>query len=197
MRYVVAATLLAIAIQGCASTRSSSDSVGETNLDPIGEAEKPVLTHVERVRPVSWMGVEYRQRPNWETVKDLLYSVQEASDSPVKDGRAPDLVLYFEHDSAQIDVRSVEPAVGMAKGAERVLVVGHADDTGDVAYNYRLGMRRAKAVKGILSKRSVSGVDITSKGESEPVAPGRDDASRAKNRRAEIFVFKEKGVTNE
>lgn len=73
---------------------------------------------------------------------------------------------------------------------EVIIVVGHTDSVGTDAYNQKLGMRRANAVKtyfllkGIESNR----VYAESKGEKQPVADNKTAAGRAKNRRVEIEV---------
>lgn len=67
-----------------------------------------------------------------------------------------------------------------------VNVDGHADLRASDNYNYALGMRRARAVKDYLVKAGVEEerVTITSSGELEPVAGGRDTVSLSLNRRA-------------
>ena len=67
-----------------------------------------------------------------------------------------------------------------------ISVDGHADLRASSAYNQRLGMRRAKAVRDYLVKAGVDGsrISIRSSGENEPVAGGRDSVSLSLNRRA-------------
>lgn len=73
---------------------------------------------------------------------------------------------------------------------EVIIAVGHTDFIGNDAYNMKLGMRRAQAVKaylvikGIESKR----VFTDSKGERQPIADNSLPSGRAKNRRVEIEV---------
>ena len=73
---------------------------------------------------------------------------------------------------------------------EVVIAVGHADATGSDAYNQRLSMRRAEAVKKFLVGKGVEANRIYTegKGESAPVADNRTREGRAKNRRVEVEV---------
>jgi OmpA-OmpF porin, OOP family len=77
----------------------------------------------------------------------------------------------------------------------RVTVEGHTDSIGTEAYNMKLSVRRADAVKTYLTTRGIdaSRLDTVGKGESEPIADntknGKDNPEgRAMNRRAELKV---------
>lgn len=74
--------------------------------------------------------------------------------------------------------------------ASTVTIVGHTDSTGTDAINNPLSLRRAASVRDYLSSRGVatSRVQIDGRGSREPVASNDTAASRAKNRRVEIFV---------
>ncbi|WP_363717511.1 TolC family outer membrane protein [Rhodoferax sp.] len=71
-----------------------------------------------------------------------------------------------------------------------VIATGHTDSVGSDAYNQRLSLARADAVKAYLVS---SGVDIkrvqtVGKGESEPVADNATAEGRSKNRRVDVSV---------
>jgi peptidoglycan-associated lipoprotein len=70
-----------------------------------------------------------------------------------------------------------------------LVVEGHCDERGTEEYNLALGDQRANAVKRYLERLGVSGgkVQTISKGKLEPVAPGHDEDSWARNRRAEFI----------
>jgi OOP family OmpA-OmpF porin len=73
---------------------------------------------------------------------------------------------------------------------EVIIAVGHTDSIGTDAYNQKLSVRRAEAVKAYLQGKGVEANRIYTegKGEKQPVADNKSAAGRAKNRRVEIEV---------
>jgi OOP family OmpA-OmpF porin len=73
---------------------------------------------------------------------------------------------------------------------EVIIAVGHTDAIGTDAYNQKLSVRRAEAVKAYLQSKGVESNRIYTegKGEKQPVADNKSAAGRAKNRRVEIEV---------
>ncbi len=78
---------------------------------------------------------------------------------------------------------------------EVVIAVGHTDSVGTDAYNQRLSVRRAEAVKSYLVSKGVekNRVYTEGKGEKQPVADNKTAEGRAKNRRVEIEVVGTRG----
>lgn len=74
---------------------------------------------------------------------------------------------------------------------ETVITVGHTDSTGPEAYNMKLSLRRAEAVKAYLVSKGVpaSRIFVEGKGETQPVATNATREGRAQNRRVEIEVI--------
>jgi len=73
---------------------------------------------------------------------------------------------------------------------EVIIAVGHTDSIGSDAYNQKLSVRRAEAVKSYLVSKGVESnrVYTEGKGEKQPVATNKTAAGRAQNRRVEIEV---------
>ena len=73
---------------------------------------------------------------------------------------------------------------------EVIIAVGHTDSVGANAYNQRLSVRRAEAVKAYLVSKGIerNRIYTEGKGETQPVADNRTREGRAKNRRVEIEV---------
>jgi OOP family OmpA-OmpF porin len=73
---------------------------------------------------------------------------------------------------------------------EVIIAVGHTDSIGTDAYNQRLSVRRAEAVKAYLVSKGIekNRVYTEGKGEKQPVADNKTSAGRAKNRRVEVEV---------
>jgi outer membrane protein OmpA-like peptidoglycan-associated protein len=73
-----------------------------------------------------------------------------------------------------------------------VEIEGHTDSTGDKAYNERLGLMRAEAVKRYLYEKHqvpLHKINVISYGEDKPVAPNRTRDGRAQNRRVVVKVL--------
>ena len=71
-------------------------------------------------------------------------------------------------------------------------VEGYTDSVGDKAYNEKLGLERAEAVKRYLYEKHqipLHKVNVISYGQEKPVAPNTTRAGRAQNRRVVIRVL--------
>ena len=104
----------------------------------------------------------------------------------------------FDFDSAWIRPDAEARLAGvagmmMAKPEVLVRVVGHADRTGPEGYNLRLSLKRAEGVRAYLAEQGVAmeRMDVSGKGESEPLVSNRTRAGRAVNRRVEFLVQNE------
>lgn len=78
---------------------------------------------------------------------------------------------------------------------EVVIAVGHTDSVGSDAYNQKLSVRRAEAVKAYLVSKGIekNRIYTEGKGERAPVADNKTAAGRAKNRRVEVEVVGTRG----
>jgi OOP family OmpA-OmpF porin len=77
-----------------------------------------------------------------------------------------------------------------AVNLEVIIAIGHTDSIGSVAYNNKLSLRRANAVKAYLVSKGIEANRIYTegKGKSQPIADNKTKEGRAKNRRVEIEV---------
>lgn len=74
-----------------------------------------------------------------------------------------------------------------------VEIQGHTDNVGPEEYNYRLGLRRAEAVRRYLSMKqgfALHRMSVISYGETEPVTTNVGPQDRARNRRVALVVLK-------
>lgn len=102
---------------------------------------------------------------------------------------------FFDFDKADLKKEGkakLDDLADKVKGLtlEVVIAVGHTDAKGGDAYNQKLSVKRAEAVKTYLSGKGIetSRIYTEGKGKSQPVADNKTDAGRAKNRRVEIEV---------
>ena len=86
----------------------------------------------------------------------------------------------------------LDDLVNKVKGIslEVIIAVGHTDSVGTDAYNQKLSVRRAEAVKAYLVSKGIekNRIYTEGKGEKQPVADNKTKEGRAKNRRVEIEV---------
>jgi outer membrane protein OmpA-like peptidoglycan-associated protein len=103
--------------------------------------------------------------------------------------------VLFAHDSADLtDMGSavcdqVMQALGDSQ-ITQIVITGHTNDLGTDDYNLELGQRRAESVAESLAERGLAGdmMQISSRGESEPLMPNVTDVNRALNRRVEVQI---------
>ena len=102
---------------------------------------------------------------------------------------------FFDFDKSVLKPEGrakLDDLVSKIKGInlEVIIAVGHTDSIGTDAYNQRLSVRRAEAVKAYLVSKGIerNRVYTEGKGEKQPVADNRTKEGRAKNRRVEIEV---------
>jgi outer membrane protein OmpA-like peptidoglycan-associated protein len=106
-------------------------------------------------------------------------------------------LVFFDLGSAALTRDGRETVAEAARdyqrtGAARLSLAGHADSSGDEAYNRRLSERRAEAVRAELVRLGVPGEAITAvaQGEDVPLVETADGTREARNRRVEIVVRK-------
>lgn len=102
---------------------------------------------------------------------------------------------FFDFDKSVLKPEGkakLDDLVSKVKGInlEVIIAVGHTDSVGTDAYNQKLSVRRAEAVKAYLVSKGIerNRVYTEGKGEKQPVADNKTKEGRAKNRRVEIEV---------
>jgi len=104
--------------------------------------------------------------------------------------------LLYDFDSdvvrpeAKTNLRELAASLEKYPGSN-LLIVGHTDQLGGMAYNQSLSERRATAAATYLITQGVSGARIATRGmgEAEPIALNETEAGRAANRRVEVAIF--------
>ena len=102
-------------------------------------------------------------------------------------------IIYFDYDSFVLKPEFQSAVEAHAKfmavnKVRKMAIEGHTDERGGREYNLALGQKRAEAVRRALGLLGVTDaqVEAVSFGKEKPAAAGSDEASLAKNRRAEL-----------
>jgi len=105
-------------------------------------------------------------------------------------------MIHFATDSSILSDASKatlgdKVAIFRANPSMRIVIVGNTDERATDAYNLALGGRRADAAKAYLVSRGIDAIriEIASRGESQPIAPGTSLDAQAQNRRAEFRLL--------
>jgi len=103
--------------------------------------------------------------------------------------------VYFDTDHSDIradaqGVLAAQAAWLVRYPAVMIRIEGNADERGTREYNFALGARRAQAVSDFLTSKGVlpSRISTISYGKENPIDPGSDEASWAKNRNAHTSI---------
>jgi outer membrane protein OmpA-like peptidoglycan-associated protein len=107
--------------------------------------------------------------------------------------------LLYDFDSdvvrpeAKSNLRELATSLDKYPGSD-LLILGHTDQLGSVAYNQALSERRANSAGTYLMSQGVSGTRIATRGlgETEPIASNETEAGRQANRRVEVAIFASK-----
>lgn len=129
--------------------------------------------------------------------KPVIVSEHEKSDKKSEEK----FVVYFDTNKAELTSESKEfltkkvmPMVKdvLKESNGRILIEGHCDERGSVAYNKKLGKKRANAVKEFLVAEGAKAKKISVKtyGKSKPAELGHNEEAWAKNRRAVTISVK-------
>lgn len=176
---VLASAVLVIGLAGCKKKPVRPDP-SATQLGPNPGGDSAAL-NAQTTNPAS----------------DLNSGLSPRTDGIDENGQIKDLLgaVYFDFDSSSIKPAEREKIKAakdyLAKNPTyRILFEGHCDWRGTDEYNLSLGDRRATAAKKYLISLGVDAakVESNSKGSLE-ATKNADDATRAKDRRAQIIVL--------
>ena len=117
--------------------------------------------------------------------------------SEVRVGSVPTVAspVKFNQASAILNAAGkaqIQKIATAAKGARRVVVIGHAASLTNVAeYRFAISRERANAVKAALIKAGVTAtIEIVAQSDNQPAKTKKTEASQAQNRRADVYIFR-------
>lgn len=100
--------------------------------------------------------------------------------------------LYFDFDRSSLTDKSkyiLDSLVEVIQHSSRTLTLeGHTDSRGAANYNFSLGLKRSKAVEQYLIEHGVDPktMQVTSKGETQPISSNDTAGGRHENRRVDV-----------
>lgn len=127
---------------------------------------------------------------------EILHMIEEAVGIEPRELVVP---ILFAFDSTEMITCSIASLHSLAEHLaehpeiELLQIEGHADGTGDSAYNRALSERRAEAVRDWLVEHGVEPerLEVAARGEDVPVEPNEEAAGREQNRRVRFRVLRE------
>ena len=109
--------------------------------------------------------------------------------------------ILFDFDSSKVKegVKESLNTLGKALAENKDIklkIDGHTDYIGTEQYNLNLSLKRANSIKNYLIGRGVSAnnISIEGYGKQNPVANNSTEAGRAKNRRVEFIISRDKVI---
>ena len=198
-KIILRLVLLVLLMSGCASTTQMTQVV--LLPDPDGKVGILEVSNVKGTQTLNqaWQATESANmdRPPSEPKtlgeKQVRQVFREALDAqPI---RPVSFIIYFRTGSAALSTESLTllakaiDAIQARKSTD-IIISGHTDAVGSTDDNYRLSIRRAKAVADMLVKGGIDRQNIqeTYHGKGNPLVPTPDGVPEPRNRRVEITV---------
>jgi peptidoglycan-associated lipoprotein len=172
MKRLIILALCAATLAACSSTPTTPAKIEDAKPATTGGDPGPSTGNISTVQA---------SNPDEELMKGVLANRS----------------IYFDLDSFVVKeefrpVVEAHAAFMKRNPGRKVTLEGNTDERGSREYNLALGQKRSEAVKSMLKVLGVpeSQLEAVSFGEERPQMTGHDEASWAKNRRADIVYPK-------
>ena len=117
--------------------------------------------------------------------------------SKTRGGSVPTVAspVMFNQASAILNATGLAQVLKIAKAAKsasRVVVIGHAASLTNISeFRFAISRERARAVKAALIKAGVTAtIEIVAQSDNQPTATEKTETAQAKNRRADVYIFR-------
>jgi peptidoglycan-associated lipoprotein len=204
---VVSVLAVSVALAGCAKKSFVQREVGEVNkkVDAVSTEVEKTQQRVQQ----SEVRIDAVDKSTQSGITEAKGSAQAAMTKAQEAERAAKGKLIYtvtlSNDKVRFPVNKAEisdeakamidEAVGPLVKENRGVwfeIEGHTDNTGDAAYNFKLGEERAMAVRDYIAKKdaiALSRLNVISYGEEKPVVDNKTREDRAQNRRVVIRIL--------
>jgi peptidoglycan-associated lipoprotein len=204
---LVAASVASLALSGCATKKYVGREVGEINqkVDTLsGEMEKTqerVKSNEVRIDDVdkqAQAGISDAKGSAQTALKRATEAEKAAKGKLIYTVTLSNDKVTFPVNRAAVspDARSlVDEAIAQLKAENRGVyfeIEGHTDSSGSEAYNEKLGLDRATAVRNYMHDQmgiALNRMEVISYGETKPIVDNKTRDHRAQNRRVVINVL--------
>ena len=204
---IVAVLAVSVALAGCAKKSYVQREVGEANkkVDAVSTEVEKTQQRVQQ----SEVRIDAVDKSTQAGITEAKGSAQAAMTKAQEAEKAAKGKLIYtvtlSNDKVRFPVNKAEisdeakalidEAVGPLVKENRGVwfeIEGHTDNTGDAAYNFKLGEERAMAVRDYIARThavALSRLNVISYGEEKPVAENKTRDERAQNRRVVIRIL--------
>jgi OOP family OmpA-OmpF porin len=136
------------------------------------------------------------ERPAAPPAEDFMAPVGEVSQGEAVPVDQAMFIVFFDWDKHNISagandvLDAVAQEVTNRKDVKGIVIVGHTDSSGSTAYNDKLSMKRANAIRDGLVSRGVAAdmIRVEARGESELLVKTADNVREPANRRGQITL---------
>ena len=204
---IVPVLAVSVALAGCAKKSFVQREVGEVNkkVDAVSAevektqqrvqqnevrldaVDKSAQAGVAEAKGSAQAALTKAQEAEKAAKGKLIYTVTLSNDKV----RFPVNKAEISEEAKALIDEAVAPLVQANRGVF-FEIEGHTDNTGDDAYNLRLGAERAMAVRDYIAKKdsiALSRLNVISYGEEKPVGDNTTREDRAQNRRVVIRIL--------
>lgn len=196
MRTILMLAVLLLVTQGVSADDLRFETTEEGIVNALTEAmhEKEIKTRsLKRSAQPKMRSIRVVAKEDGKMIEKTIAVPKDSS------GNGVNLRIEFDSDSSMIRPDSFHLLGELGRALQRdvfkdkiIVIRGHTDSDGNVAYNLQLSLQRADAVKAYLTSSFsilLSRIQVVGYGEAMPLVPNTSPANKQINRRVEIAMM--------